>query len=230
MTVFVVIDTKTSSIRPDSRVIELGVVRILLEYQDETLHGSEVNEWDTLLNPGTATITPAATKTHGITKRHLSKEPTFEDVVETVTEKVSGDVLVFHDTNLDADRLASEYGKLGHPVPRGSNQIVDTKKLAEQVGLPTDIDELAERLEVTGQSDRALPTAKLIAGILTHLVRDHGIELESLEQPRAKLTKLQLQIIGVEREEAWALAAGRKFSPTQAGYLQQLRERQAALD
>jgi len=230
MTVFVAIDTKTSSALINSRVIEIGVVRLELTLQDGNVQGNVLEGWETLVNPGTATVTSDMQKAHGITKRQLKNEPKFNDIAETLTAKLDGDVLVFHDSNLDADRIATEYAKLGQTTPRGSNQIVDTKKLAEQADLPTNISDLALELNITGDTNRALPAAELIAAILTSLIRDHGIDLDSLRQPRTKLTKLELQIISVEREEAWAQAVGREFSPKQAEYLEQLRQRQAAID
>jgi DNA polymerase III epsilon subunit-like protein len=229
VTVFVAIDTKTSSTLADSRLIEIGIVRLELVLRDGNVQGDVLDVWETLVNPGADKITPAAQGIHGITKRKLTSEPEFGEIVEAITTKLDGDVLVFHDSSLDKDRIASEYAKLGHTVPRGNNRIVDTKKLAETVGLATNINDLASDLNVTGETKRALPTARLIGTVLTGLIRDHGIDLESLQNPRTKLTKLELQIISVEREEAWALAAKRKFSPAQTRYLDQLRKRQAEI-
>lgn len=228
MTVFVAIDTKTSSAQINSRVIEIGVVRLELTLQDGNVQGNVLEVWETLVNPGAATVTSDMQKSHGITKRQLKNEPQFNDIAETLTAKLDGDVLVFHDSSLDTDRLATEFAKLGHTSPRGSNEIVDTKKLAEKADLPTNISDLANELNITGDTNRALPAAKLIAAILTSLIQDHDIDLDldSLRQPRTKLTRLELQIISVEREEAWALAVGREFSPKQAEYLEELRQRQ----
>lgn len=227
MTVFLAIDTKTSSTLADGRVIEIGVVRLELVLQDGTVQGEVLDVWETLVNPGTDKITAAAQEVHGITKRQLKNEPPFAEIVEILTTKLDGDVLVFHDSSLDKSRIASEFAKLGHPIPRGENQIVDIKKLAEEADLPTDINDLANELNVASETNRALPRARLISAILTTLIRDQGTDLDSLHQLRTKLTKLEMQIISVEREEAWALAAGRDFSPGQKEYLEKLRKRQA---
>jgi DNA polymerase III epsilon subunit-like protein len=227
MTVFVAIDTKTSSTLADARVIEIGIVRFELVLRDGNVQGDVLDVWETLVNPGADKITSAAQDIHGIAKRQLKNEPSFEEIIETLTDKLDGDVLVFHNSSLDKDRIASEYAKLGHSIPAGNNQIVDTKELAEKADLPTNINDLAIELNLTGETKRALPTAKLLSEVLTGLIRDHGIDLESLQKPRTKLTRLELQIISVEREEAWVLAAGRKFSPAQTEYLAKLRKRQA---
>ncbi|GAA2564503.1 DNA polymerase-3 subunit epsilon [Neomicrococcus aestuarii] len=107
---FVVVDTETTGLFPGKhdRIAEIAVVTL-----DRS--GEVVDRWETLVNPqrdlGKQSI-------HGISARDILSAPTFEDIVDELEWRLSGNVIVAHNLSFDARFLDAEFHRAGTPLPQ----------------------------------------------------------------------------------------------------------------
>ncbi|GGX57609.1 3'-5' exonuclease [Streptomyces chartreusis] len=92
----VVLDTETTGLHQQARIVELGVLAV-----------SEDSLVDTLLNPGVP-IPAEATDHHGITDDQVSDAPAFEDVLPRLTAALAGKRVLIYNAAFDIDRLRYE--------------------------------------------------------------------------------------------------------------------------
>ena len=102
----VFLDTETTGLMDDARVLDIAVVtvggRVLL---------------DTLVNPG-APIPTESTRIHGITDAMVAGAPTFAEVLAKLAEAVGGKRVLVYNLGFDRDRLRHELGLLGVDTAR----------------------------------------------------------------------------------------------------------------
>lgn len=125
---FVVIDTETTGLAWNARVLSLGLV----ELWPDLLGRSQT--W--YCNPGAVSIEPQAARKNGITRDHLRGQPAFIEVRPEVDAWLRTDeptVLVGHNIIFDWYRLRYEYGLTGAPSP--DVLLLDTGDLAREAGL-----------------------------------------------------------------------------------------------
>lgn len=125
---FVVLDTETTGLAWNARVLSLGVV----ELWPDLLGRSQT--W--YCNPGPVNIEPQAAAKNRITREHLRGQPSFIEVRPQLDGWLRTDeptVLVGHNIDFDWRRLLHEYGLAGAPPPK--LLLLDTGHLARETGL-----------------------------------------------------------------------------------------------
>jgi DNA polymerase III epsilon subunit-like protein len=108
----VVLDTETTGLEDDARIVDLGVLGV----SGDVLV-------DTLVNPGEP-IPGEATDIHGITDALVAAAPAFGDVLEQLTTVLAGKRCLIYNKPYDVARLRHEltmhYRQAGHPDPEAS--------------------------------------------------------------------------------------------------------------
>ena len=108
---FVAIDTETTGLGKDARIVEIGVVT----FED----GKVAEEWSRLLRPeGVNWDDPnvkKAMEVNGIPLEELADKPTFSDVVGELLLQLSLDVWVAHNYEFDARMLRQEFTRTKYP-------------------------------------------------------------------------------------------------------------------
>jgi DNA polymerase III subunit epsilon len=106
----VVIDTETTGLLTQDRVIEVAVVSL-------DLTGRIIDEWDTLINPD-RDVGPAWL--HGITPAMLADAPRFDEVAAEIAARLHGAVVCAHNLRFDALMLGREYDRAGLEIDWGT--------------------------------------------------------------------------------------------------------------
>ncbi|MEU1036903.1 3'-5' exonuclease [Streptomyces mirabilis] len=108
----VVLDTETTGLHDEARIIDLGVLDIA---------GTALV--DQLLDPGEP-IPASATGVHGLTDDDLRDAPTFSDVLDELTTALAGKRVLIYNEEFDVARLRHElqlhYQHTGHPTPHAA--------------------------------------------------------------------------------------------------------------
>ena len=105
---FAVLDLETTGlVAARDRIVELAVVRL-----DPS--GRVQDEWDTLVNPGRSV---GASQQHGITSVDVRGAPRFGEILEALTERLAGRVLVAHNARFDMAFIRNEYARAGSAFP-----------------------------------------------------------------------------------------------------------------
>jgi DNA polymerase III subunit epsilon len=105
---FVVIDTETTGLFKNDRVIEIGCV----VFSGEKM----LEEWSTLVNPS-RDLGP--THIHKITPSMVSIAPTFEEISNDLLRLLNGRIIVGHNASFDIRMLKQEFSRLGVEVDFG---------------------------------------------------------------------------------------------------------------
>jgi DNA polymerase III epsilon subunit family exonuclease len=174
--VFVVFDTETTGLRPESgdRVISLAGVRV------RGLQIRDGEAFDALVRPGRA-IPAESVEFHGITDAMVAEAPGI-DVVLPAFLRFAGDaVLVGHEVSFDLRFLEPEARRLGLPSLKG-RPILDTRLLSGSLhgpGEPHTLEAIAARLgvPVTARHSAlgdALATAHVLVRLLA-LLQKRGV-------------------------------------------------------
>ncbi|MEH6560452.1 MAG: exonuclease domain-containing protein [Marinobacter sp.] len=138
--------------------------------------GETVDEWQTLLNPGTR-ISPFIEQLTGISNAMVSDAPAFEDVANTLEEKLRDTVFVAHNARFDYGFIKSEFRRLGRLF---SAPVLCTVKLSRRL-YPEfrrhNMDALIERhgLEQV-QRHRAMGDVSAMLAFFTHALAQKGHE------------------------------------------------------
>jgi hypothetical protein len=94
---YAILDTETTSLDYDSRIVEIAVT---------TAAGTVL--LDTLVNPGGEPIPAEATAIHGITDAMVADAPTFSEILPRLTEVLTGRRIVIYNREYDTGRLRWE--------------------------------------------------------------------------------------------------------------------------
>jgi DNA polymerase-3 subunit epsilon len=94
----------TGGMAAHHRVIEVGIV--LLE------HGEVVEQWSSLVNPGTR-IPPSIEQFTGISNDMVADAPAFEDLCAEVRRRLEGRLFVAHNARFDYGFVRNEFRRIG---------------------------------------------------------------------------------------------------------------------
>lgn len=127
---YVVIDTETTGLFKNDRIIEIGCVVFS--------GGKMLEEWSTLINPS-RDLGP--THIHKITSSMVSLAPTFEEISNDLLRLIQGRIVVCHNASFDIRMLTQEFARLGievnfgkpfctmvgarHILPQGMDSLID---------------------------------------------------------------------------------------------------------
>lgn len=160
----IVLDTETTGIGPDHRVIEVGAV----ELENMLPTGRTFHRY---VNPGRK-VDPGAFRVHGISDSFLADKPKFLMIAGELLKFIADADLVAHNANFDKEMLDREYERLG--VGKIQNTWVDTLPLARKAkpGGKHTLDVLCKHYGI-GNTHRklhgALLDSQLLAEVYLHL-------------------------------------------------------------
>jgi DNA polymerase III epsilon subunit family exonuclease len=141
---FVFLDTETTGLSPHfgDRIVEIAVVR----FRGDAME----NFYTSLVNPD-RTISPGASRIHGITNADVADAPRFWQIAPHVRDELRDAVLVAHNAPFDMGFVSNEFRLCRENCP--DNIVLDTlqflrryftfpsnslPRVAEALGLPTD--------------------------------------------------------------------------------------------
>ncbi len=106
---FAVIDTETTGLFPGGhdRIAEIAIVTL-------DRRGVVVDRWETLINPGRDL---GKQSLHKIQARDILEAPTFADIADEISWRLSGTVVTAHNLSFDARFLDAEFRRAGQPLP-----------------------------------------------------------------------------------------------------------------
>ena len=172
---FAVVDVETTGLDPaGTRMVEIAIVEM-----DRS--GRLVDEFCTLLAiPGEGPL--GAEFIHRISRPMLARAPRFEEVAQTIRQRLSGRIIVGHVIGFDIGHLTGEFTRAGFVMPSLIDSTLCTRDLALVV-LPPGPKTLAACCEATGIEHKAAHTAlgdaRATAELLVILLRsgfDPGLE------------------------------------------------------
>ena len=158
----VVLDTETTGIGQNHKIIEIGCV--LLD------DGRIIDNFHTYLNPK-RTVDPEAFKVHGISDDFLKDKPLFSSIVRQLIAFIDGAELIIHNAPFDVGFLNRELSQANYPKTIESHcTIFDTLLYAKQKhpGLKNNLDALCKRYHIDN-SNRQFHGALLDAEILAYV-------------------------------------------------------------
>ena len=163
VTEYVVIDTETTGLHAESRVIELAMVVVSGD-------GKIRENYSTFLRGDGTVGNYYAARVHGIKTHQIAGAPTFKDVYSTYSEFINGRILVAHNASFDQARINYELSLI-----RKSriDKMACTLSLGSELGYGRlRLSEAASQFGIdTGQSHRALDDAKATAHLLGHYMK-----------------------------------------------------------
>jgi DNA polymerase-3 subunit epsilon len=166
---YLVLDTETTGLGADARVIEIGLV-----FLDS--HGQIEGQFGTLLRGDGSAGNVHARRVHGIEPDHLRSAPKFEEFCPTLSSLLQSRIVLAHNASFDKRIINGELmiakieplPQMGCTMTLGSHLGYGRMKLevaAQQFGIPT------------GKSHSALDDALAAAGIFKYYVKKHPKEV-----------------------------------------------------
>lgn len=139
---YIAIDTETTGLSEEDRVVELACVTILNDdiQQEEFLHCYINPEWG---------IPAAISKLHGVTNDHVVDAPSFSVIADDFLNIIDGATLVIHNAPFDLRCLVRELAKAGakniYDVPVIDIRTIALKAFPDEL---TNTHALSERLGI----------------------------------------------------------------------------------
>lgn len=167
---FAVLDTETTGLSPKSnRVIEVGVVALDSD-------GTVEWEWSTLLNPEQDV---GATHVHGISQQDVESAPTFSHIGGTLTQLLTGRVLVAHNISFDAGMLRAEFAR--NSLPQLAQPWLCTALQAKKQGFrPYRLDACCQTLGISlVNAHTALGDARATAELFPRVFDLAGVQVQT---------------------------------------------------
>lgn len=173
---YTVIDTETTGLNPDDRIIELAAVKVR--------NGAIVSSFNELINP-LRPINPIASRVNGITDSMVAGCPSFPDVRDEFLSFIGDDVLVGHNVTFDL-------GFLNRELPEAlENRYIDTLKIARLYVKDSDnhkLSTLVKYFEIEQEQEhRALCDAELTFQVYERL---KALDMESKKKEEARYKDL----------------------------------------
>lgn len=200
---YVVIDTETTGLKPDSsRIIEIAVIQI-------DARGGRQNVFHTLLDPEKKF---SNSEIHGIAPSMVKGAPKFSDAAAHIAHLLKDRIIVGHNIEFDLSMLSFEYQRLGVGMP--SVPRIDTMKMCFDLDLETKNQQLSTLLEYfqlpSGMAHSALhdaaATSALFASMLPlYAMRHAGMRALSGQLGFEKMTWMNepegdIPFVAFERE------------------------------
>ena len=155
----IILDTETTgiSVKEGHRVVEIGCMEL------DNLIPTK-NKFHCYLNPKRK-VSEQAFKVHGYDDSFLSKQKTFDEVVEEFLKFINNKRLIIHNAEFDLSHLNNELKLLGKK--KIDNEIVDTLILAREKfpGSQINLDALCKRFRIDN-SRRVTHTALIDCDLL----------------------------------------------------------------
>ena len=155
----IILDTETTgiSVKDGHRVVEIGCMEL------DNLIPTK-NKFHCYLNPERK-VSEQAFKVHGYDDSFLSKQKTFDEVVEEFLKFINNKRLIIHNAEFDLSHLNNELKLLGKK--KIDNEIVDTLILAREKfpGSQINLDALCKRFRIDN-SRRVTHTALIDCDLL----------------------------------------------------------------
>ena len=155
----IILDTETTgiSVKEGHRVVEIGCIEL------DNLIPTK-NKFHCYLNPERK-VSEQAFKVHGYDDSFLSKQKTFDEVVEEFLKFINNKRLIIHNAEFDLSHLNNELKLLGKK--KIDNEIVDTLILAREKfpGSQINLDALCKRFRIDN-SRRVTHTALIDCDLL----------------------------------------------------------------
>ena len=179
----VVLDTETTGLTNDDRIIEIGAILLLDRRPAKKFH--------VYINPEGRSSHPSALNVHGITDAFLSDKPLFSEIYRTFLDFVSGATLVIHNATFDMRFLQAELDRVGYQVKlRDLCPVCDTIDLAKAAfpGQKYNLDALCRRFGIDIEHRTmhgALKDADLLVKVYLQLTQNQanlGLSEESIMQ------------------------------------------------
>lgn len=173
---YTVIDTETTGLNPDDRIIELAAVKVR--------NGAIVSSFNELINP-LRPINPIASRVNGITDSMVAGCPSFPNVSDEFLSFIGDDVLVGHNVTFDL-------GFLNRELPEAlENRYIDTLKIARLYAKDSDnhkLSTLVKYFEIEQEQEhRALGDAELTFQVYERL---KALDMESKKKEEARYKDL----------------------------------------
>ncbi|KRV49354.1 DNA polymerase III subunit epsilon [Wenjunlia vitaminophila] len=172
---YAVVDVETTGLARHDRIVSAAVYRL-------DTRGNVQDHWYSPVNPERD---PGPVWIHGLTEELLADAPLFGEVVDELTERLTGRVLVAHNAVFDWSMLAREYARSERQPPVRTR--LCTIHLAKDLGLPLPnhkLESLAAHYGIVQrQAHHALDDARVLAEAFRpslHLAAAAGLRLPLL--------------------------------------------------
>ena len=133
---YVVLDTETTGLFKNARVIEIGIIA----FNEQEI----LEEWSTLLNP-IRDIGP--TQIHGITPTMVSLAPEFGQISNDLARLLNNRILIAHNASFDIRMLTAEFARIGVDFNPGK---AFCTMIAARNNLPSGTDKLTDACSYLG--------------------------------------------------------------------------------
>lgn len=174
---FVVIDTETTGLERDARIIELAAAWV------DVKRGEVIETKSMLVDPGVR-IPRAASDIHGITDRDVKGKPRIDRVLTRFFAYLEGGPVVAHNARYDVARLRFECERTMSRIP-GKLPVYCSLKMAKKVvpGQPSyKLEELAVRLDLAreGVAHRAGSDVGVTAKLVLRCIREAKLDFKDI--------------------------------------------------
>ncbi len=177
----IVLDTETTgfSVSEGHRIVEIGCIEL-----DDLIPTQ--NKFHCYLNPE-RNVSAQALEVHGYTDEFLSKQKTFNEVVEEFLNFIEKKKIIIHNAEFDLGHLNNELSLVGKK--KIDNQIIDTLSLARNKypGSAASLDALCKRYRIDNskrEKHSALIDCDLLAKVYINLIdqKEPTLNFSSIEQ------------------------------------------------
>ena len=174
---FAVIDLETTGLNfsKNDKIIQIAIIHL-------TPDGEYEREWVTYVNPKRKM---SATHIHGLTYKDVKNSPTFNEIADTVLEKIKNRIIVAHNYKFDGNFLATEFEKTGKPFNAEKHPHFCTRENAIHF-LPNILNHTLKAsmkeygITFTGEHHDALNDAKAAAELFKNFLNDNKQQVYKL--------------------------------------------------
>lgn len=202
---FICIDLETTGLNPKrDRIIEIGAVKVR--------NGQIVDTFQQLIDPKQQLEERVETLT-GISSKELEGQPTIQEVIPTLKEFLSEDVLLGHRVLFDYSFLKRAFINEKMPFERKG---IDTLKLARQFVTDCEskkLESLCKHYEIKHQAHRALGDAMATVELYQKLVENYYNKEVFAPKPLEFKVKKESPITKAQKERLTLLLAKHNLHP-----------------
>lgn len=172
---WVFVDVETTGSSPArERITEVGIVTV-----DCDGEAQRVTEWSSLVNPGVP-IPPEIQWLTGISNEMVREAPRFEELAETLYDRLADAIFVAHNARFDYGFLKAEFARAGYDWRAATLCTVRLSRHLYPDRGPHSLDAIVARFGLDGEvRHRALGDARVLWRLMQRLRQRHGeAELE----------------------------------------------------